>query len=352
MKKKLLSLIITILCITAIVGTAGCRSSYAEASAQVKNSEELYDAIRDCMAHNETSCTIVYKGIDTKNIINIDNIMNNVCGLKSLKYEISQSIFSKTINLNMEYWDSDAIIYAYNNSDSSFLTERQKIMYDKYLGILNACVKPTNNDYENEMAVHDYLIDNITYDSNITSHFNAYEALTQGRAVCAGYAECFRTLMELQGIKCITISGTADGENHMWNAVCLDNEWYQVDVTWNDLDEVSALDKVHLYTYFNASEQDMSIDHTITSALPKDYVAGKRYIYANYECVPSIYDQATLNSLISKELRSHNNRIEFITKKELDIKTAINSAAVPCSYIINSVERTDCQFYTITCTYY
>lgn len=352
MKKKLLSLIIAIFCVTAIMGMAGCKNTYTEASTQVKTSEELYDAIRDCMARNETSCSFVYKGIDTKDVINIDNIMNNVCGLKSLKYEVYQSLFSKKISLDIEYWDSDAIIYAYKNSDSSFLTERQKIMYDKYISILNACADPTKNDYENEMAVHDYLIDNITYDSGVTTHFNAYEALTEGRAVCAGYAECFRTLMELQGIKCITISGTADGENHMWNAVRLDNEWYQVDVTWNDLDAESALDNVRLYTYFNASEQDMAINHTITSALPKDYVSGSRYIYTNYECVPVIYDQSTLNSLIVKALRNHDNRIEFISKNELDIKTAINSAAVPCSYIINSVDRNDRQFYTITCTYY
>lgn len=352
MKKKLLSLIIAILCLMGIVGMTGCIDTYTDASAQVRTSAELYDAIRDCMAHNETSCSFVYKGIDTNDVINIDNIMNNVCGLKSLKYEISQSVFSKKINLDIEYWDSDAIIYAYKNSDSSFLTERQKIMYDKYISILNACVDPTVSDYENEMAVHDYLIDNITYDSGITAHFNAYEALTEGRAVCAGYAECFRTLMELQGIKCITISGTADGENHMWNAVCLDNEWYQVDVTWNDLDAEPALNNVRLYTYFNASDDDMAIDHTITSALPENYVSGTRYIYANYECVPVVYDQSTLNSLIVSGLRSHDSRIEFITKNELDITTAINSAAVPCSYIINSVDRNDRKFHTITCTYY
>lgn len=158
--------------------------------------------------------------------------------------------------------------------------------------------------------------------------------------------------MELQGIKCITISGTADGENHMWNAVCLDNEWYQVDVTWNDLDAEPPLQNVRLYTYFNASDQDMSIDHTITSTLPEDYVSGNRYIYTNYECIPVVYDQSTLNSLIVKGLRNRDNRIEFITKNELDITTVINSAAVPCSYIINSIDRNDRQFYTITCTYY
>lgn len=352
MKKKLLSFIVAVFCSIAVAGMAGCINSSSESSAQVKTSAELYDAIRACMERNETNCSFVYKGIDNKDVINIDNIMNNVCGLKSLKYEISQSIFGKRVNLNIEYWDSDAIIYAYRNSDSSFLTERQKIMYDKYVNILNTCTDATVNDYENEMAIHDYLIDNITYDSGITTHFNAYEALTEGRAVCAGYAECFRTLMELLGIRCITVSGTAEGENHMWNAVCLDNEWYQVDVTWNDLDAEPALDNVRLYTYFNASDQDMAIDHTITSALPENYISGSRYIYANYECVPVVYDQSTLNSLVAKALRSHNSRIEFITKNELDIKTSVNSAAVPCSYIINSVDRNDRQFHTITCTYY
>lgn len=352
MKKKFLSLIIGCLCMSVLLSTTGCLGSTVSSGSSftITNTDELYAQIRSCMEQNITSCSLIYRGLPSRSITDMEGLLNNVYGLKSIKYEISNAIFGKKIKLDMEYWDSDAIIYAYRNSDTSMLTERQKVMYDAYVDILDSCVIATDTDYSKEKAIHDYLVDNITYDQKITSHFNAYEALTQGRAVCAGYAECFRTLMELSGIKCIAISGTAGGENHMWNAVRLEGEWYQVDVTWNDID--NSTDTMRLYNYFNVSDQDMAIDHTITSVLPDEYRSGSRFLYINYENIPIAYDQITLNNYLAHAMQSRTGTIELIVQKGLDVKTAVNSAGVPCTYIISSVERNDRIFHTISCLYY
>ena len=58
--------------------------------------------------------------------------------------------------------------------------------------------------------------------------------------VCESYAKAFKVLCDRSGIPCVLVDGEAknsissSGEPHMWNYVCLEENWYAVDVTWND----------------------------------------------------------------------------------------------------------------------
>lgn len=59
--------------------------------------------------------------------------------------------------------------------------------------------------------------------------------------VCEGYARAFKVLCDKLSIPCMLATGNAkndqsdQGEAHMWNEVQMDdNNWYAVDVTWND----------------------------------------------------------------------------------------------------------------------
>ena len=114
------------------------------------------------------------------------------------------------------------------------LNERQLVLYDKYAKILEEIISPNQSDIEKEIAIHDYLVDNINYVDTGDSSYNAYSALINGIAVCSGYTECFKTLLDMLGIENATISGEAGGQQHIWNVVNLDNHWYHVDVTWDD----------------------------------------------------------------------------------------------------------------------
>ena len=46
--------------------------------------------------------------------------------------------------------------------------------------------------------------------------------MINGEAVCSGYTESFKTFMDMLGIENYTISGKAGNEQHIWNAVLLD----------------------------------------------------------------------------------------------------------------------------------
>ncbi len=77
--------------------------------------------------------------------------------------------------------------------------------------------------------------------------------------VCEGYACAFKILCDRVGIPCITVNGYAtnnvgDSGSHMWNAVYIYDNWYAIDVTWDDpassADKTTALSGCECDDYF------------------------------------------------------------------------------------------------------
>lgn len=84
------------------------------------------------------------------------------------------------------------------------------------------------------------------YETTLSSPYECVSALwaeggPQG-PVCEGYARALKLLCEMENIDCVLVSGDSspslgrfDGkEDHMWNYVEVDGEWYAQDTTWND----------------------------------------------------------------------------------------------------------------------
>ena len=63
-----------------------------------------------------------------------------------------------------------------------------------------AGVQALPDSYGREKAVHDALIDKITYDMGAEMNQSAYSAMVNGRTVCAGYARAFQYLLQQLGI--------------------------------------------------------------------------------------------------------------------------------------------------------
>ena len=97
------------------------------------------------------------------------------------------------------------------------------------------------SDYDKVLKAHDWLVDNVEYDTTLNDSYiyNLYGALVSRKAVCEGYAEAFKYLMDYAGVPCILVVGSAtnsngDTENHEWNYVKINEKWYAVDCTWDD----------------------------------------------------------------------------------------------------------------------
>lgn len=128
----------------------------------------------------------------------------------------------------------------------------------------------TGTDYTKIRTVHDYLVDNIQYDQSISmpNIYNIYGALVNGVTVCEGYAKAFKYILDNIGMECIFVCGTginsnSDSESHAWNYVKLSNEWYAVDVTWDDPIIVGGgmLTNSHRYKYLLKGSNEFRQDH-------------------------------------------------------------------------------------------
>lgn len=118
------------------------------------------------------------------------------------------------------------------------------------------------SEYEIALFMHDYLISNAEYDLTYT-YFFPDGVLLHGTGVCQSYATAYQILMEEMGVECVFVIGYA-GEDHSWNMVNIDGEWYHVDCTWDD--PVGAISGEN-HAYFCISDEMMALDHSWNEAL-------------------------------------------------------------------------------------
>lgn len=127
----------------------------------------------------------------------------------------------------------------------------------------------SGNAYDNIKMVHDYLVDNIEYDTTISQKniYNVYGALINGTAVCEGYARSFKYLMDELGIPCTLVIGQGTNsqgqtENHAWNYVQLNGNWYAIDCTWDDpVSTTGYVSQGSKYRYFLKGSNEFLQDH-------------------------------------------------------------------------------------------
>ena len=166
-------------------------------------------------------------------------------------------------------YDEARILRAWRTGVTQGLAQKDLDILDAVYMVLNDVVREDMSDYEKELAVHDWMVYNAEYDTNILTQLpdfeedpdnaNPYGFLVHRKGICKGYTSSFQLFMDILGIECISVmgegSGTHDGEweEHAWNLVRLDGEWYVVDCTWDDpLSYYEVSDAGH-HKYFNVT---------------------------------------------------------------------------------------------------
>ena len=120
-----------------------------------------------------------------------------------------------------------------------------------------------NDSMSNEDKIkeaHNYIINNSKYDSdrsdnNIVNYKSetAYGTLLEGYSLCGGYTDAMELFLEDMGIMSYKISS----ENHVWNAVNLNNVWYHLDLTWDDPITTDGSDILE-YNFFLITTSELS----------------------------------------------------------------------------------------------
>ena len=178
---------------------------------------------------------------------------------------------------------------------------------------INDYITPNMSDFEKEIQIIKYLVENVTYDVDelandshfINDSYKAYGALVNHKAVCSGYAKAFDLLAKKCGLSSIVVTGEAinsDNQNgpHAWNQIYLDSEWYNVDVTFEDpITNIKLGFNQLLNNYINRTDAEFAANH----------------IRANgHDCTATKYGKNVVSYYLNTGIIDFNSNIDNIRK--------------------------------------
>lgn len=193
--------------------------------------------------------------------------------------QVQKIIFALEADCPELFWFSGGFGYAYN-SDNIVTKIYPKVEPDyakadirketksniemgiqPYLNAINQAKEQNAEDMEMELLIHDMILEAVDYayipgtkTPQSAAYAHSIAGLFENRGVvCEGYAKGFKLLMTYAGIDTIYAVGYGNGGGHAWNLVCLDDKWYNIDITWNDVGNEKTYHDGIRYRYYNCS---------------------------------------------------------------------------------------------------
>lgn len=203
-------------------------------------------------------------------------------------------------NLTYEVSTSDQLYYALERGVKPICVSgsQAEAVYKEMKKVLREIISDDMSDVEKVIAIHDYIIMNVTYDEEVlqllyqgvgtANKYNSFYlegVFFDKKAVCEGISKSFASLCNMEGIPCVVVEGypkaNPQGAGHAWNKVYVQGDWYIVDVT-SDGTIIDGTYEILSYKYCLVDE----------SAISKIYVAKN---YNHIACTKTInaYDIKT-----------------------------------------------------------
>ena len=165
-------------------------------------------------------------------LTDVDNLANDQKTLSAINNFVHP--FNSFRHLETTYDDYGKVTL---NIDHIYNSSEIKLINAKVKEIETEIWNSTMNDEEKIKQAHNYIINNSKYDkdrsdNNIVNYKSdtAYGTLLEGYSLCGGYTDTMELFLEDLNIKSYKIAS----ENHVWNAIYLNNAWYHLDLTWDD----------------------------------------------------------------------------------------------------------------------
>ena len=175
--------------------------------------------------------------------------------IKGLSLEKAKNIILLFINSNPQYYFLNGVYLIFTGEKDSYISlciykefangaKRYKAT-KTILTKVNTLLKKVNKKASKAIQVkqiHDIVLKSATYDQAFETqtdylafeekHFSQsiYSALIKKKTVCTGYSKLFEMLCAKCNIEVIYI----ESAEHMWNGVCVGDQWYYVDCTFDD----------------------------------------------------------------------------------------------------------------------
>ncbi|WP_202707525.1 fibronectin type III domain-containing protein [Sporosalibacterium faouarense] len=310
-----------------------------------RGSEEDLDKMTDTNDYIEFKEAIV-KGLnnfDDKMLIKVKDYNDEIFNLDDAIYTILSEVPDLDYGIlswsNTMYGEGkDKLLEIYMNySYSKEKMEEMRAAVDKKAKfIIETVIKPDMNDFQKELALHDYVINNTVYNTDYEKdvilpedEHTAYGVLIKGKGVCSSYAKAMHKLLDMVDIESYFVTGTGLGEPHAWNIVKIQNNYYHLDATWNDTVDPNKIS----HDYFNLTDAQMSVDHN-WNTLDYPRCTSTLFSYSNIEKILSGEIEFTTPETkeSNKTVKELPNNTIVIGEKAFDLDFANNTDNLSVMY--------------------
>ena len=210
---RLSVVILSFICILLIVAVGGL--GYIMYKENKKNSEELeklsatVETLQVANAEYKEQIEELEEEVDE-----LDDFIDEYADMYGDYYEMEASSENDvTIGGMYKIESTEHLSDAYLAGDLSSLTDAERETVERAAEIIDEVITDDMTDYEKEMAIYDWIYENITCSDGITSLIpilgdgvdNPQGVLKSGEAVCVGFATTFRLFMQMLDIECMVV---------------------------------------------------------------------------------------------------------------------------------------------------
>lgn len=244
--------------VSAVAVAAAMLTACGSTDVQVPTSSQyVYNSLSD---KERTAFNKIYSGVtDYKHSVKISSMSEDEFNDFILKfYCCGSELFYMSDQIKYQI-NADGRVnecfftYDYYENSTKSMQEQLDAKADEILSKITSDM----TDADKLKYIHDYIIDNVTYDAEAMDCDNVYGALIKNRTHCQGFSKSICFLCDKLGIESLLITGDAGG-GHMWNMVKIDDKWYHLDATWDDPDHGGRSRS----DYFLISDSTISQTHT------------------------------------------------------------------------------------------
>lgn len=216
-----------------------------------------------------------------------------------------------------------------------------EIVWENAREILSVITDEEMSDYENTLAIYDWITYKNKYNNSVTNLSTAQavsqpafylEGLlysTYGYSVCDGISKTYSLLCNMLGIDCIRVVGQAGVDEswggHAWNKVKVDGQWYIVDATWGDLTMGFTYKIGGVFGSTNTDYYELGLHNyfLVTDSFVKDnheeevenyYPKTATLPYNHYEQQKFSYNGNTVDAYLNESGANLKNKLDIIAR--------------------------------------
>ncbi len=151
------------------------------------------------------------------------------------------------------------------------------------------------SDYETEKIVYDTIFQNTQYLEDDKYAGSIYGTLCRHVGRCEGFSKSFEWFMRKMGFECLALYGSQTWNtaalytNHSWNILKIDDSYYQVDVTADNVQKGDIMSNPANYGFFNTDDTMIMTGRSVDPLITELGIPECKSTDLNYHVINGLY---------------------------------------------------------------